>query len=432
MRRALKWLIVLGLLAGGVAGWGPLREYWKRRSLPSWRFAEVLSGDIISVVNATGKVQPVRKITVGSFVSGPIDTSVPMVAFNSEVQKGQLLCKIDTRIYAANLQRDKATLDSREADLRRANAQLQQARRDLDRAVALRKEDKSFIAQAEMDKFYFSVLSLEAQEALAKASVEVARSQLEFSTAQVEYCEIRAPETGMVIDRKIEPGATLAAQFQTPELFVIAPNLRERVDLLASVDESEIGLIRDAGDRQLPVTFTVDAYTDALFTGRIEEVRMNASTTQNVVTYPVLVSSTNPDLKLLPGMTASISFEVDERKNVTKVPNAALRFFPNPRQVRLADRPLLEGAARGGSDQGGTDEEGRAVQSERSLSATERAELRRKRSIRHVWVPAEEGLLRAIEVETGLSDSQHTELTRGEVKAGDQLVIGLQIPGLAN
>jgi len=117
---------------------------------------------------------------------------------------------------------------------------------------------------------------------------------------------------------------------------------------------------------------------------------------------------------------------VDERQTVTKVPNAALRFFPNPRQVRLADRKLLEGTA-----QSGTDEEGREVQSERSLSATERAELRRKRNVRHVWVPAEEGLLRAIEVETGLSDSQHTELLRGEIRPGDRLVIGLQVPGLA-
>jgi len=415
MKRWMKWLVVLGVLAGGVsAATRPALDYWQRRNQPQWRYADVQEGDIISVVNSTGKVQPVRKITVGSFVSGPIDTSVKMVGFNEEVRKGQVLCKIDPRIYKANLDRDEATLKSREADVRRADAQLMQARRDLDRAIKLREEDKSFIAQAEMDKFYFSVLSLEAQKGLAEASVKVAHSQLAFSEAQMEYCEIRAPETGIIIDRKIEPGQTLAAQFQT----------RERVDLLASVDESEIGLIRDAHDKHLPVSFTVDAYADELFEGKIEEVRMNATTTQNVVTYPVIVSSPNPALKLLPGMTASISFEVDERRGILKIPNSALRFYPNPKQVRPEDRPLVEGVVEG------TDEEGKEVKSERSLSATERAAARKKRNRRHVWV-AEGRFLRAVVVETGLSDSQHTEMVSGDLKPGMPLVIGLQLPGMS-
>ena len=425
MKRWIKWLVVVGVLAGGVrAATGPAIEYWRNRNQPQWRYADVQEGDIISVVNATGKVRPVRKITVGSFVSGPIDTSVRMVGFNEEVQKGQVLCKIDPRIYKANLDRDEATLKSRQAEVRRADAQLQQSRRDLDRAIKLREEDKSFIAQAEMDKFYFSVLSFEAQKGLAEASVKVAESQLAFSEAQMEYCEIRAPETGMIIDRKIEPGQTLAAQFQTPELFIIAPNIRERVDLLASVDESEIGLIREANAKQLPVSFTVDAYPDVLFVGKIEEVRMNATTTQNVVTYPVIVSSPNPDFKLLPDMTASISFEVDERRGILKIPNSALRFYPNPKQVRPEDRPLVEGVVEG------TDEEGKEVKSERSLSADERAKARRKRNLRHVWI-TDGRLLRAVAVETGLSDSQHTELVSGDLKPGMPLVIGLQIPGMS-
>jgi HlyD family secretion protein len=424
MKRWMTWLVVLGVLVGSAgAAIRPALNYWRNRNQPQWRFADVQQGDIISVVNATGKVQPVRKITVGSFVSGPIDTSVPMVGFNEEVQKGQVLCKIDPRIYQANLDRDEATLKSRQAEVRRADAQLRQARRDLDRAIKLREEDKSFIAQAEMDKFYFSVLSFEAQKGLAEASVKVAQSQLAFSEAQMEYCEIRAPETGIIIDRKIEPGQTLAAQFQTPELFVIAPNIRERVDLLASVDESEIGLIREAHAKHLPVSFTVDAYADELFEGKIEEVRMNASTTQNVVTYPVIVSSPNPDLKLLPGMTASISFEVAERRGILKIPNSALRFYPNPKQVREEDRPLLEGKVEG------TDEEGKEVKSERSLSASERAVARRKRNLRHVWI-VDGLLLRAVAVETGLSDSQFTELISGELESGTRLVIGLQLPGM--
>lgn len=422
MRRLIRWVLILAVLSGSAfAAYGPAVEYWKKRNQPQWRQAEVVTGEIVSVVNATGKVQPVRKITVGSFVSGPIDTSVEMAKFNDEVSKGQILCKIDPRIYDANLKRDQASLASRVADLARTQAQLHQAKRDLDRAYKLRQEDKSFIAQQEMDKFYFAVLSLEAQITLAEASVKVAESQLEFSRAQFEYCEIRAPESGIIIDRKIEPGQTLAAQFQTPELFVIAPNIRERVDLFASVDEADIGLIRGAQDKRFPVTFTVDAYSDELFEGHIEEVRMNATTTQNVVTYPVIVSAKNPEMKLLPGMTASISFEVDRRENVMKIPNSALRFFPNAKQVHPDDRALVEGTVEA------TDEEGKVVQSERSLSAGERSDLRRKRNQRHVWV-ADAGLLRAIPVETGLSDSQFTEMTTGELKPGDKLVIGIQVP----
>lgn len=421
MKRLIRWLVILTVLAGGISlATGPALKYWQARNQPQWRVDDVIQGDIISVVNATGKVQPVRKITVGSFVSGPIDTSIPMVAHNEEVVKGQVLCKIDPRIYDANLKRDQAQLKSREAELVRADAQLQQARRDLDRATKLRQEDKTFIAQAEMDKFYFTVLSLEAQKSLAEAGVKVAESQLAFSEAQMEYCVIRAPETGIIIDRKMEPGQTLAAQFQAPELFVIAPNLRERVDLLASVDESEIGLIREAHIKKMPVSFTVDAYSQELFDGKIEEVRMNATTTQNVVTFPVIVSSPNPDLKLIPGMTASISFEVADARNVLKIPNSALRFYPNPRQVRPEDRPLVEGTVES------TDDEGKVVKSERSLSASERAETRRKRSRRHVWV--EDGMfLRAVPIETGLSDSKYTELVAGELKVGERLVIGLQL-----
>jgi HlyD family secretion protein len=218
----------------------------------------------------------------------------------------------------------------------------------------------------------------------------------------------------------------LAAQFQTPELFVIAPNLRERVDVHASVDEADIGLIRHAQEQGLPVTFTVDAYSDELFHGTIHEVRMNSTTTQNVVTYPVIVASANSELKLLPGMTASLSFEVDERPNAVKIPNAALRFFPNPHQVRDADRPLVEG-------QPDLVDEEQATQSTRTRSAEERNELRRKRNRRHVWIsdPASSsrgGLLRAVEVVTGLSDSRYTEMVEGALEPGDSVVTGQILP----
>ncbi|HEY2253220.1 MAG TPA: efflux RND transporter periplasmic adaptor subunit, partial [Planctomycetaceae bacterium] len=381
-----------------------------------WRTADVTRGRIVAVVNASGTVKPVRSLTIGSFVSGPIDPTAPIAEFNQEVKAGDLLCKIDPRIHAANLQRDMANLESSRAELDRAKAQLEQAERDLSRVSKLREKDKTFIAETEVDKYHYSVLTYKAQVGVAAASVKVAQSQVDNSETQLKYCEITAPEAGIIIDRLIDPGQMLAAQFQTPELFVIAPNLRERVDVHASVDEADIGLIRLAQQQKLPVTFTVDAYTDELFQGTIQEVRMNATTTQNVVTYPVIVAASNPDLKLLPKMTANISFQVGDRNDVVKIPNSALRFYPNPAHVRPADLALVEGHQ-------DREDAQQATQSEQSTSAQERSELRRERNRRHVWV-ADVEELRAVEVVTGLSDSRFTEMVEGNLKPGDKLVTG--------
>jgi len=423
MNRAFRLSLILLTLAGAGAGAVAFGiDYWKKHHRSQFRVAKVTRGRIVSVVNATGKIQPVRTITVGSFVSGPIDTAIPLANFNQEVEKGQILCKIDPRIHKANLDRDQATLDSRIAELNRAKAVLEHGQRDLERTTKLGQRDKEFVAQTELDKFHFGVLKSQAEVALAEASVKVAESSLKYSQTQMEYCEIRAPESGIIINRKIEPGQTLAAQFNTPELYVIAPNMRERVDVLAAVDEADIGLIRIAQQRTLPVQFTVDAYADELFEGRVEEVRMNSTSTQNVVTYPVIVAAANPELKLLPGMTASLSFEVDERADVVKIPNSALRFFPKPEQVRPEDRALVDG-----NDQSTGKDSDSSNASDVSLSASERNDMRKNRSRRHVWV-AEGELLRAVEVVTGLSDSQYTELVEGNLKSDDELVIGIIPP----
>jgi len=437
MRWLLIALVIFALLAGGLAAaYKPALQYFEQRNAPKWRTAATERGTIVSVVNATGTVKPVLQVSVGSFVSGPIDpefvltdhagdvmrdkTGQPMhiAEFNQEVKKGDMLAKVQETIYKANVDRDQASLDSREADVERLKALVWQALRDERRAVNLQKENPKFIAQADVDKVTFNRMQLEAQLKLAIAAVKQAQAQLDFSVAQLQYTKIIAPVDGIIINRKIDPGQTLAAQFQTPELFVVAPDMRNKMHVHASVDEADIGLIHDAQRKSLPVTFTVDAYPDDLFTGTIEEIRLSSTTTQNVVTYPVVVAAPNPDLKLLPGMTPSISFEVDRREDVIKVPNSALRFFPQTQHVRQKDKPLLEGR----TDQVQQDSEQPA---ETSLSAEERATTRRKRNRRHVWV--QEGTkLRAVAVETGLSDSHFTELITGELKAGEKLVIGLQ------
>lgn len=411
--KLLRILIVIGLLVGaGVAAYKPAAKYWKKRNKPEWRTAKVVQGDITSVVNSTGTVQPVLRVQVGSFVSGPILEL--NVDFNQEVKEGELMAKIDPQLYDAAVQRDMAVLKTREADVERAKAQLQQAKNDETRAKNLREENEGFISDAEMDQFKFARMALEAQVAVAEASISQAEASLQNSKTNLEYTNIRAPVDGIVIDRKIDRGQTLAAQFQTPELFVVAPDMRKEMHIFASVDEADIGMIRDAQEAGQPVQFTVDAYPDDLFEGVIAEVRFSSTTTQNVVTYPVVVSAPNPDLKLLPGMTASISFQVDQREKVQKIPNAALRFFPDAKQVREKDRSLLEGDLRD------DDEDEQAM-----TSAQDRAAAREKRNRRHIWV-VDGDLLKAIEVQTGLSDNRHTELVSGEVEDEQEVVIGIK------
>ncbi|HID78079.1 MAG TPA: efflux RND transporter periplasmic adaptor subunit, partial [Planctomycetaceae bacterium] len=327
MRRLLKILIPLAVVGAAAAVALPrVLAYWAARNRPQYRLAEVVRGEIVSVVNATGRVEPVSSVHVGSFVSGPI---LELKAdYNDRVEKGQLLAVIDPRIYEAGVERDRAALETRLAEVDRVEALLEQARNDERRALELWKKNPDYISEAELDQVRFNRRSLGAQLRVAQAAVEQARGNLNNSQANLDYTKITSPVDGIVIERKIDPGQTLAAQFQTPELFVIAEQMDQWMYVYASVDEADIGLIRRAADRNEKVEFTVDAYPDDLFEGSIHQVRINPTETQNVVTYPVVVKAPNRDRKLLPGMTANLSFHIETRKNVLKIPNAALRFYP--------------------------------------------------------------------------------------------------------
>lgn len=415
MKLLWKLAIVVGILAAIVYFSYPrVAAFIKERNKVHYRFADVEEGDIVSVVNSTGDVQPVLRVEVGSFVSGPIIEL--HVDFNSEVKEGELMAKVDPRLYLSAVAREKASLATREAEVKRVEALLRQAKNEEERANQLREKHPDFISDTELDQIVANLESLEAQLAVAHASVDQAKASLENAETNLAYTDITAPVDGLVIDRLIDPGQTLAAQFQTPRLFVVAPNMREKMYVYASVDEADIGLIRDAQKRGSSVEFTVDAYPDDLFEGKIAQVRLNPTSTQNVVTYPVVVEAPNPDLKLLPGMTANISFQVDKQEDITKVPNAALRFFPKKEQVRPEDHKLLEG---------GMDEEEREEKQDelKERSAAEKAEAKRKRNKRHVWV-VEGELLKAIEIVTGISDSRFTELVSGDVKKDMKLVTG--------
>jgi len=415
MRGFLKLLLVLAMLAGvTAAAWRPVAAWWAARSRPKFDTLLAEKGDVIEVINSTGTIEPVQSVQVGAFVSGPI---VGLHAdFNQEVQAGDLLAEIDPRTYRANVARDKAALASRRAELERGEARLQQARREEDRSNALAERNIASISESELDQAHFTRLGLEAEIVMAEAAIEQAEANLDTSEANLGYTKILAPVAGIIIDRKVELGQTLAAQFQTPELFVIAPDMRREMRIFASVDEADIGQIRRAQESGKTVQFAVDAYPGEVFEGKIAQIRLASTTSQNVVTYPVVISTPNDALKLLPGMTAEISFQVDRRDGVLKVPNAALRYYPLRDHVRAADRAILDGTALEADDQA----RGEAP----SASAKAEAEVERKR--RHVWVVEENGLLRGIPVTSGIGDHRFTEIVSGAIEPGERLVVGIK------
>jgi HlyD family secretion protein len=421
-----KLLLLLLILAG--VGYGlsdSVKKYLAARNKVEYRTAEVTRGEIVAVVNVTGKVKPVETIVVGSFVSGPI-AEMP-VNFNMTVKKGDLLARIDPRLYQARKDADEAALTISRAEVERVRAQLRQARNNEQRAIALRAKRADFVSDNEMDALVALRAALEAQEKIAESAVTQAAANLKNSQANLDYTRIEAPKDGMIINRKIEPGQTLAASFQTPELFEIGVAMREHVHVYASVDESEIGMILAAQLRKEPVHFTVSSYPDDLFAGNIFQVRIHPTETQNVVTYPVVVEAKNPELKLLPGMTANVSFQIESKADVLRISNEALRFYPKKAElVREEDRQLLDGS--NWQTRSASDSENNADVLPENISAEAKAEANRSRNKRHVWV--QEGkFLRAVEVVIGLSDNKYgryTELVSGDLKPGQALVTGIK------
>jgi HlyD family secretion protein len=412
MRRLLKWLVILGVLVGLVTAASiSARDWWQKRLTPRYLTATVSRGRVETVVNSTGTVKPVISVTVGAFTSGPIADI--LVDFNSKVKEGDLLARIDPKLARAALARDRAALDSQKAELARVEALLRQAENNENRARKLQAVNKDYISDTDMDQFHYTRLTTEAQRRLALASIAQAEANLENSKANLEYTEIRSPVDGIVIERKVDRGQTVAASFQTPELFIIAPKMEQYMHIFASVDEADIGMIRNAKEHGQAVKFTVDAYPGELFEGQIDQIRMNSTTTQNVVTYPVLIKAPNPELKLMPGMTANLSFQIAAKEDVLRVPAAALRFMPLAAQVRPEDRHYVD-ALPTNTTEGGS-----------KGAASAKAEQSRNRQRRLVWVQ-EGALLRAIPVTIGLIDNQGAELLSGDLSEGQVVVTGTE------
>jgi HlyD family secretion protein len=421
LRRFLLW--TTGLLAMAAIAFGAFRyAYPEYRFIPGpkYRTATVSEGRIESVVNSTGTIKPVRSVMIGAFVSGPIQEIY--VDFNSVVKENDLLARIDPRLLQAVVDRDEANLAAQKAELDRINALLLQAIRNEERAKKLQEVREDYVSGVEMDQYRFARESLEAQLALAQAAILQAEASLKNSQANLGYTEIRSPVDGIVIERKVDVGQTVAASFQTPEMFVVAPDMEKEMHVFASVDEADIGEIMRAQAQDQPVKFTVDAYPEDIFEGKVYQIRKSSTTTQNVVTYPVVISAPNPDLKLLPGMTANISFQIEVKEKVKRLPMAAIRYFPPVNLVRTEDRHYIDGQ---------TPMEEENDENNRQISASEKVQFARNRMKRVVWVEEKGGLLRAVPVVLGLTDNQHAEIIEGELEVGQKVVIGVSTAGAA-
>lgn len=307
-------VIVIIILAAGAFSF-----FKKQDNSPKFRMDKVTKGDIKATVTATGTMNAVVTVLVGTQVSGTIKTLY--VDFNSPAKKGQILAQIDPDTFRAQVGQAKANLLLAKANVEKSEATLVDAKRTMARNKEL--FARNLIARSDFDTSETNYQSAMAQLSASKALVEQAKAALDGAEINLKYTKIISPVNGTVISRNVDVGQTVAASFQTPTLFNIAQDLT-KMQIDTNVDEADIGKIK-VGQ---PVEFTVDAYADIIFKGKVSEVRSSPTTVQNVVTYDVVVKVDNPDQKLKPGMTANVSIILADKKGVLRVPNAALRFRP--------------------------------------------------------------------------------------------------------
>lgn len=347
-------------------------------------------GTLSSKVTASGTVSALVTVLVGAQVSGRIEKL--HVDFNSQVKKGQLLAEIDPQLFRANVMQAQASLAQARAQLESAVAHEEQTRRAFERQTGLL--EAKLVGQADFDLAKATDAMARADTSRAKAAVLQAGAQLQQSNLSLTYTKIVSPIDGVVISRAIDVGQTVAAAFQAPTLFTIAKDLREmQVD--TNVAEADIGRLKPG----LSASFTVDAYPGERFSGHIRQIRDAPQTVQNVVTYDVVIDVDNPDLKLLPGMTANAEFIIDRRENVLQVANAAFRFR-GPSDVEGAAKKRAKGEAGG-------------------LVADEKRPVDRK----NIWV-LKEGKPAKVSVKPGINDGHQTEIADGAIEEGDAVITG--------
>ncbi len=396
MRRVMliAAVLVVGLVIGGYVFFNGERKVPVR-----YRTASVERGAVVSLVTATGTINPVVSVQVGTQVSGMIKSL--HADFNSVVKAGDIVATIDPEPFKARRDQAASNLEMARANVARARTEQAQRRRELERAKSL--VAQQFVSQNDVDVAITNAQGADAQVNVAMAQVKQAEAALNAAELDLKYTTIRSPVNGIVVARNIEVGQTVAASFATPNLFLIALDLT-KMQVDTNVSESDIGGITEGKE----ATFTVDAYPGVPFAGTIRQVRLAPINVQNVVTYNVVVGVDNKDLRLKPGMTANVSIVVAQKDQVLKVPNAALRFVP-PRAEQAVARHS-DGKPAGG--EGG----GRAVPAGGPAAA------------RTIWKQTDNGELIPVTVQTGISDGLATEVISDAVGEGDRVVVGLEQP----
>ncbi len=395
-RRRTAWLIgglaaLVVLIAIGAVWWlssagGKIR----------YSTAAVTRGDVTRAVVATGTVNPVLTIIVGSYVSGTIQDV--QCDFNTQVKQGQVCAKIDPRPYQTVVDQNRANLTVAQAQLEKDKANLSYTETVYDRnsRLALTKA----VSQDTLDNAKSALDQARAQIGVDQATIQLRQAQLEAADVNLGYTNIVSPVNGTVVARNVTIGQTVAASFQTPTLFLIATDLT-KMQVDTNVSESDIGGIKDGNKAY----FTVDAFPNRNFQGKVSQVRQSPQTLQNVVTYDVVVSVDNDDLALKPGMTAASRIVTDERKGVLRVPSQALRFVPSGAATRASGRPA--GATAPGSQAAAPSNQGAVYV------------LRDGKSVK-------------VPVTVGLDDDSHAEIVKGELQQGERVIITTQRAGAAN
>ncbi|HKQ61279.1 MAG TPA: efflux RND transporter periplasmic adaptor subunit [Candidatus Polarisedimenticolaceae bacterium] len=391
--RTLSWLAAV-VAVGLVVGFFVLRN--GRADEPRYRTESAQRGDVTMVVTATGTISAVTTVLVGSQVSGII--AKLHADFNSRVKSGQLLAELDPTPFEQQVAQ-------RRADLVQAQVQARNAGVSFHRQERLRAE--GLAAEADYD-------AAKAAYDSATAQVDQAQASLSQTLTNLRYTKILSPIEGVVVDRQYDVGQTVAASFQAPTLFTIAQDLT-KMQVQADVDQADIGRI-SVGQ---PANFTVDAYPEQTFRGRISQVRLNATVNQNVITYPVILEVDNPQEKLRPKMTADVTIEVDKVKDVLRVPNASLRFRPLEGPEAASQRRGPEASQGGGGERGGA---GRAL---RQFDQATGGGGRTRPNRQTVYVLRGGERVEPVEIRTGISDGRYTAVVEGELQPGDMVIVGL-------
>jgi HlyD family secretion protein len=445
LKKVVIALVLLGLV-GGAAAW-----YFQRESdqAVTFRTAKVARGDLLISIGATGTLEPEEVIDVGAQVAGQIltfgkDADGKTVDYGSHVEEGTVLAQIDDSLCKAQaaeanaqVQQAKAALKVANANLEQAKAKLYQAQRDWDRAQKLGPSEA--LAQTQYDSYKSAYETAQANVDVSDASILQAQATVTQTEAaaqrakrNLDYCTIKSPVKGVIIDRRVNTGQTVVASLNAPSLFLLAKDLT-RMQVWVAVNEADIGKIHPGQ----PVSFTVDAFPGEMFKGEVGKVRLNASMTQNVVTYTVEILTDNSSGRLLPYLTANVQFELDQRNNVLMAPNAALRWTPLADQIAPQVRDAGAAQAADAKQRGGINPQ--PADAKQRGATNPQSEIRNPKSRGPqsgsasdsgttrgtLWV-LDGKYVRPIFVQVGPSDGSMTEIQGRDLTEGLEIVMGVQ------